>query len=151
MSGGVRKKFQMTIFTMPNNSCSMKYALKSVPGLAHVGVLHGDEDGPGAQAPGSRSKIHTHHVDQHEKLKGLDVKKSTKGPNWIWWNVDSSAFLFRIDRIELVTRPALQQPPRSNSGRRSLSSTLQCRRHRCHQLHCGSHKVVATSSTAQER
>ena len=43
---GVRKKFQTTNFTMPNNSCSMKYALKSVPGLADVGVLHGDGDGP---------------------------------------------------------------------------------------------------------
>ena len=67
----------MTNFTMPNNSCSMKYALKSVPGLADVGVLHGDEDGPGAQVPGFGSKIHTHHIDQHEKLKGLKVKKST--------------------------------------------------------------------------
>ena len=36
----------MTNFTMPNNSCSMKYALKSVPGLADVGVPHGDGDGP---------------------------------------------------------------------------------------------------------
>ena len=45
MSGEVRKKFQMTNFTMPNNSCSKKYALKSVPGLADVGVLHGDGDG----------------------------------------------------------------------------------------------------------
>ena len=77
MSGEGMKKFQVTNFTMPNNSCSMKYALKSVPGIADVGVPHGDEDGPGAQAPGSRSKIHTHHVDQHEKLKGLDVQKST--------------------------------------------------------------------------
>ena len=39
-------KFQMTNFIMPKNSCSMKYALKSVPGLADVGVLHGDGDGP---------------------------------------------------------------------------------------------------------
>ena len=46
MSGEVRKRFQMTNFTMPNNSCSMKYALKSVPGFADVGVLHGDGDGP---------------------------------------------------------------------------------------------------------
>ena len=30
---GVRKKIQMTNFTMPNNISSMKYALKSVPGL----------------------------------------------------------------------------------------------------------------------
>ena len=46
MVGGVRKKFQMTNLTMPNNSFSMKYALKTVPGLADVGVLHGDGDGP---------------------------------------------------------------------------------------------------------
>ena len=46
MSGGVRKKFQMTDFIMPNNISSMKYAQKSVPGLADVGVLHGAEDGP---------------------------------------------------------------------------------------------------------
>ena len=46
MVGGVRKKFQMTNLTMPNNSCSLKYALKSVPGLADVGVPHGDGDGP---------------------------------------------------------------------------------------------------------
>ena len=43
---GVWKKFQMTNFTMPNNISFMKYALKSVPGLADVGVLHGDGDGP---------------------------------------------------------------------------------------------------------
>ena len=29
----------MTNLTMPNNSCSMKYALISVPGLADVEVL----------------------------------------------------------------------------------------------------------------
>ena len=45
MIGGVRKKFQMTYLTMPNNSCSMKYALKPVSGLADVGVPHGFEDG----------------------------------------------------------------------------------------------------------
>ena len=43
---GVRKKFKMTNFTMPNNTSSMKYALKSVPGIADVGVPHGDGDGP---------------------------------------------------------------------------------------------------------
>ena len=42
----VRKKFQMTNFTMPNNISSMKYAQKSVPGLADVGVLHGAGNGP---------------------------------------------------------------------------------------------------------
>ena len=36
----------MTNFIMPNNTSSLKYALKSVPGLADVGVLHGDGDGP---------------------------------------------------------------------------------------------------------
>ena len=46
MSGEVWKKFQMTNFDMPNNVCSMKYALKSVSGLADVGVPHGVEDGP---------------------------------------------------------------------------------------------------------
>ena len=39
--GRVWKKFQMTNFTLPNNSCYMKYALKSVPGLADVGVSQG--------------------------------------------------------------------------------------------------------------
>ena len=43
---GVWKKFQMTNFDMPNNISSMKYALKSVPGLADVGVPYGAGDGP---------------------------------------------------------------------------------------------------------
>ena len=43
---GVRKKFQMTNFIMPNIIASINYALISVPGLADVGVLHGDGDGP---------------------------------------------------------------------------------------------------------
>ena len=38
----------MTNFTMPNNTSFMKYALKSVPGLADVGDPHGDGDGPRA-------------------------------------------------------------------------------------------------------
>ena len=42
----VRKKSQMTILTMANNFCYIKYSLKSVPGLADVGVLQGDGDGP---------------------------------------------------------------------------------------------------------
>ena len=45
MVGGVRKKFQMTNLTMPNNISSMKYSLNSVPGLADVGVFNGVEDG----------------------------------------------------------------------------------------------------------
>ena len=46
MFGGFKKKFQMTNLTMPNNFCFMKYTLKSVPGLADVGVLHGVGDSP---------------------------------------------------------------------------------------------------------
>ena len=64
-----QKKFQMTNFTMSNNFSSMKYSLKSVPGLADVGVPHGVEDGPRTPAPGSGSKIPAYHVVQHEKLK----------------------------------------------------------------------------------
>ena len=51
---GVMKKFQMTHFDMPNNVSSMKYALKSVPSLADVGVPYGD--GPRTLAPGYRIK-----------------------------------------------------------------------------------------------
>ena len=40
------EKFQITNFTIPNNIFSMKYALKSVPGLADVGDPHGGGDGP---------------------------------------------------------------------------------------------------------
>ena len=63
----------MTDLTMLNNLSFVKYPLKSVPGLADVGVLHGDEVGPRALAPGSGSKIYAYHVDQGEKLKGLDA------------------------------------------------------------------------------
>ena len=63
----------MTDLTMPNNLSFVKYPLKSVPGLADVGILHGDEVGPRALAPGSGSKIYAYHVDQGEKLKGLDA------------------------------------------------------------------------------
>ena len=42
----VRKKFQMTNFIVPNNNSFMKNSLKPVPGLADVGVLHGDGNGP---------------------------------------------------------------------------------------------------------
>ena len=69
MSRGVRIKFQMTNFIVPLNKSFMKYALKSVPGLADVGVLQGDGDGPRTQAPGSGSKIPAYHVDQRKKLK----------------------------------------------------------------------------------
>ena len=43
---GVWKKFQISNFDMPNNVSSMKFAQKSVPGLADIGVPHGDGDGP---------------------------------------------------------------------------------------------------------
>ena len=38
----------MTNLTVPNNFSFMRYAEKSVPGLADVGVPHGDGDGPRA-------------------------------------------------------------------------------------------------------
>ena len=44
--GFVWKKFEMTNFYKSNNVFSMKYALKSVPGLADVGVPHGEGNGP---------------------------------------------------------------------------------------------------------
>ena len=61
---GVWKQFRMTNLTMPNNISSIKYDLKSVPGLADVGVPHGDGDVPRTLAPGSGSKIRAYHVDQ---------------------------------------------------------------------------------------
>ena len=36
----------MTNFTAPNNMSFMKHALRAVPGVADVGVPHGDGDGP---------------------------------------------------------------------------------------------------------
>ena len=39
----------MTNLTVPNNFSYMKKAKKSVPGLADVGVLHGDGNGPRTQ------------------------------------------------------------------------------------------------------
>ena len=41
-----QEKFLMPNLTVLNNFCFMKYALLSIPGLADVGVLHGDGDGP---------------------------------------------------------------------------------------------------------
>ena len=74
MSGGVRKKFQMTNLTMPNNVSSMKYAIKSVPGLADVGVLPLDEVIAGFGSDLCQiQKIYAYHLDQHKKLKGLDA------------------------------------------------------------------------------
>ena len=48
---GSGKIYQMTNFTLPNNISSMKYAIKSVPGLADIGVPHGDGDGDGPRTP----------------------------------------------------------------------------------------------------
>ena len=45
---GVRIKCQMTNSTMPNNTSSMKSALKSDHGLTDVGDPHGNGDGPRA-------------------------------------------------------------------------------------------------------
>ena len=45
MSGGVKKKFQMTNIIILNNIPFKKHAEKSVPGLADVGVALGDGDG----------------------------------------------------------------------------------------------------------
>ena len=70
----VQKKFQMTNFNIPNYISSMKYALKSVPGLADVGVPHGDGNGTVTPAPGSGSKKHACYIDQHKKLKGFDAQ-----------------------------------------------------------------------------
>ena len=36
----------MADLTMTNNLSFMKFVLKSIPGLADVGVPHGDGDGP---------------------------------------------------------------------------------------------------------
>ena len=47
----------MTNLNMQNNSCSMKYALKSVPGVADVGVSHGDDDGPVTRPKGPDQKF----------------------------------------------------------------------------------------------
>ena len=43
----------MTNFVMLTNISSMKYALKSVPSLADVGVPQGGKDGPRTPDPGS--------------------------------------------------------------------------------------------------
>ena len=53
----VRKKCQITNFTMPNNISSMKYALKSVPGLPDVGVLNGVGDGLVRLHPDGQSNL----------------------------------------------------------------------------------------------
>ena len=59
----------MTNFTVLDSISSMNYVLKSVPGLADVGVPHGVEDGPRTPAPGSGSKITAYHLDQRKKTE----------------------------------------------------------------------------------
>ena len=44
--GGYQEKIQMTNLTIPTNFSFIKYAEKSVPGLADVGAPHGGGDGP---------------------------------------------------------------------------------------------------------
>ena len=44
MSGGIKKKFQILLFL--NNFSFIKFAEKSVPGVADVGAPHGGKDGP---------------------------------------------------------------------------------------------------------
>ena len=46
----------MTNFDTSNNISSMEYTLKSVPGLADVGVPHGDGDGA-RTPPRSRGQV----------------------------------------------------------------------------------------------
>ena len=64
----------MTNLSILDNFSFMKYAEKSAPGLADVGVPRGDEDGPRTQARRSGSKMAAYYVDQYEKLKGLSVQ-----------------------------------------------------------------------------
>ena len=47
----------MTKLTIPNNFSFIKYTLKSVPGLADAGVLHGDGDGPRTPPPSPGSLL----------------------------------------------------------------------------------------------
>ena len=78
MSGVGQKSFQINNLAMHNTISSMKYeAKKSIPGLADAGVPHVDGDGPVIMAPGSRSKKCCHHTEQHKKLKGLGMQKTT--------------------------------------------------------------------------
>ena len=60
----------MTNFDMPNNVSSMKYALKSVPGLADVGVPHGDGVSPPEAFRGQNLEKPAYPVVQWEKLQG---------------------------------------------------------------------------------
>ena len=61
----------MSNFTMPNNTCSIKYALKSIPGVADVGVPHGDGDGYRTSAKcleGVRKKFQMTNFTKHNNI-----------------------------------------------------------------------------------
>ena len=61
----------MTNLTMPNKISFMKYAPKTVPGVADVGVPHGGKDGlPELRLEGPDQKFYAY---QREKLKGLNM------------------------------------------------------------------------------
>ena len=77
MYGGVWKKFQMTKFDMPNKVSSMKCALKTVPGLADVGVPHGDGDDPCSPSPRVR-------------IKKVGIPRRSAGKTeGVWWVIVS--------------------------------------------------------------
>ena len=63
----------MTHFDMPNNVSSMKNAKKSVPGLADVGVLHGDGDGPRTplRCRGGLEKFQMTHFDMPNNVSSM--------------------------------------------------------------------------------
>ena len=61
----------MSNFTMPNNTYSIKYALKSIPGVADVGVPHGDGNGYRTSAKcleGVRKKFQMTNFTKHNNI-----------------------------------------------------------------------------------
>ena len=80
---GVRKKSQKINLAMPNNIPSMKYSLKSAPGLADVGVLHGVGDGPRAPTrwlEGSGKKSQMTNLTKLNKISSMKYSlKSVSG------------------------------------------------------------------------
>ena len=47
------RNLEMAFYNIPINLSSVKYAQRTVPGVADAGVLHGGEDSPVTAAPGS--------------------------------------------------------------------------------------------------
>ena len=72
----------MTNLTMPNNLSFMKYPLKLVPGLADVGVLHGDGDGLGLQPDvwGVKKKFQMPNLTMPNKISFM--KYASKNSPW---------------------------------------------------------------------